>query len=85
MGPHVNPGKFGHIYVAVCVCVHACALIEEAQGREHAINWATWIDHAELTRLKCVELHREECHANHALAFTIIAKGSLFFRLRPSL
>lgn len=35
--------------------VRACVLTEEALGRESTINWATWISHAELMRLKRVE------------------------------
>lgn len=68
VGPRANPFKFDHIYVAVRVraCVHACALIDEAWGREHAINWATWIGHAELTRLKYVELQHKECDGDRA-------------------
>lgn len=31
-----------------------------AQGRGGAINWATWISHAELMRLKCVGRQRRE-------------------------
>lgn len=51
------------------MCLRACALIDEAQGREHAINWATWIGHAELTRLKCVEQQREECDADRTCIY----------------
>ncbi len=61
----VNVFSCEHIYVAVCVCAHACALIEEALGRESTINWATWINHAKLMRLKCVERQRREGIADH--------------------
>ncbi len=61
----VNIFHCEHIYVAVCVCAHAHALIEEALGRESTINWATWISHAQLMRLKCVEQQRREGIADH--------------------
>ena len=55
------------------MCVHACALIEEAQGRESTINWATWISHAELMRLKCVEQHRQEGISDHTHKHTVFS------------
>lgn len=50
--------------MCVCVNAHASALTEEAQGRESTINWATWISHAELMRLKCVEQQHWEGFAD---------------------
>lgn len=64
----------------MCVHLHACALVDEAQGREHTINWAAWIGHAELTRLKWVERQCEDCDADHIMS---AAEGSPFFRLCP--
>lgn len=53
------------MWLCVCMPVHSCALIEEAQGRESTINWATWISHAKLMRLKCVERQHWEGIADH--------------------
>lgn len=61
----MNVFIFEQMYVAVYVCVFARALNEEAQGRESTINWATWISHAQLMRLKCVEQRRREGIADH--------------------
>lgn len=65
-------------------CVHACALIDEAWGREHAINWATWIGHAELTRLKYVELQHKECAGDRAGVYDHCERFPVY-RLRPCL
>lgn len=66
-----EPWSLKHIHVVICVHVHGCAVIVEAQCGESAINWATRISHAELMRLICVKQRCQEDNVDQTQALTV--------------
>lgn len=64
---YLNSTLWTYLYALFCVPVLS---LRKPTGGKSTINWATWISHAVLMRLKCVEQQRQKDDVNrkHKLA-----------------